>query len=702
MMVFFAVTGRGQRDSSRIDMGWLSLDKNLSQTISIKGDDLEKMPFTNLSDAIGAWLYGAYAKPGTLAYVVDGNPVTDVNIYPIYDIEEVTLVMSAVGGAAYGGTQQELVLVTTRRGKGKSGVHAAAQVGPVNANGNGRSTATNFYHQYYLGAYRNGEKFSGGLSVDWVRDVEPFPKGAGYEVVTPENLQRFRLNGYLRWTPTKTDIVELRMSYAPERLTEDVDSMDGAVQARQTLHSHLILPTIRWSSEIAPGLRSDLQGSYVGSSVNAGFGLFENPSNTGVPQEAEDTTLSRINHFFVRERLSYELSAGSWLFVPGVNLSYEHIDEKTATSADSLSFSGTGQPIIVDVPVGPWLDQKGDLLFVSPAIEVRLARAMDLQFGAQMNLSGKRDLGSKVVLPFATVGFDVLHFGHRGGGASLKVFGSYAQRQLVFLNDYSMEDFSGAGNPYSLADVYQPRYSKYTFGSYSPITGLSTETWLVNNPPKPLFWTGQAGLAYTTANGRLRLQYSYEQRKFLTPGGTAYLNSTGGGQQELLQWTSDMHHIDIRFKVIDSGSVHWETGLNVTALKSKSHLDVPDNLTYLGLAGVSSELEFPQAGDVDPAHLSYSGGWVNRFRAGNWLAGLDLLYHFGESSPDFNGFGGVNWMGPKVNSVLASNVYVGYAWPLRSARKLEVFVESRGLARSKKSDVLDDRRYYTVGGKFSM
>jgi hypothetical protein len=58
MTVFFVVTGWAQRDSSRIDIGWLSLDKNLTQTISIKGADLEKMPFTNLSNAIGAGAEG--------------------------------------------------------------------------------------------------------------------------------------------------------------------------------------------------------------------------------------------------------------------------------------------------------------------------------------------------------------------------------------------------------------------------------------------------------------------------------------------------------------------------------------------------------------------------------------------------------------------------------------------------------------------
>lgn len=51
-----------QDDSSRLDAGYLSLKKEFTQAITIKGSDLEKMPFANLSDAISAWSYGAYTR----------------------------------------------------------------------------------------------------------------------------------------------------------------------------------------------------------------------------------------------------------------------------------------------------------------------------------------------------------------------------------------------------------------------------------------------------------------------------------------------------------------------------------------------------------------------------------------------------------------------------------------------------------------
>lgn len=692
--------GMAQGDTSSIDPGWLSLDKGFTQTVTIKGEDLEKMPFTNLSDAIAAWLYSAYTVPGTLAYVVDGNPVTDVNIYPIFDIREVMLVESAVGSAAYGATQQELVLITTRREKGKSGIKAAAQAGPVNANGKGVRTTTNFYHQYYLGGYWNGDRLSGGISADWVRDVAPLPTGEAYHVITPENLQRLRLNGFLAWRPTKKDLVGLRIGYAPERIQVELDSIYGQnyehVTSRE--NAHVLAPEVRWSSEPVPGLRNDLLASYTGNAAKEGIAFVDSTGPFGV-EDSRDTLLARVSHLRVAERLSYELAAGGWHILPTLNFSYDHITEKTARSSDSIGFGYAGQFVIYNLPVGPWQEDKGDLLYLTPAVDFRLARALDLQVGARMNLSGQRDVGSNHVLPFATAGFDVLHFGRQTEGASLKLFGSYAQRSTMFLNDYSLDDLAGGGMPYSLANVYQTKTSAGISGGFAG-GGPGTSGWVVTSEAWPVFWDWQAGAAYTTASGRLQLQYTFERRNFVTPGGVTYLYSTGDGLQELSQWTSDMHHADIRFKAVNTTRVSWETGLNVTLLKSKNHIDVPSGWALTGLTATFYSYQASTIGDIDPAHLSYTGGWVNRVRVGPFNAGLDVLYHFGQVLPEYNG-AAVVWTGPKTNSVVLSHVYLGYGLRLPAARTLELFVESRGLARSKTSD-LDDRRFYTIGGKFTM
>src|SRR5579871_5233248 len=94
--VLLGLAGSAQQDSSRYDIGYTTLNASFTQHLTIRGEELQKMPFVNLADAVRAWLYGKYTQPATVAYVVDGNPVIDANIYPIYDIEEVTLINNAV------------------------------------------------------------------------------------------------------------------------------------------------------------------------------------------------------------------------------------------------------------------------------------------------------------------------------------------------------------------------------------------------------------------------------------------------------------------------------------------------------------------------------------------------------------------------------------------------------------------------------
>ena len=83
-----------------------------------------------------------------------------------------------------------------------------------------------------------------------------------------------------------------------------------------------------------------------------------------------------------------------------------------------------------------------------------------------------------------------------------------------------------------------------------------------------------------------------------------------------------------------------------------------------------------------------------------FTAGFDLLYHFGESVQSETYSGAYDTI--KVNSVITPNIYIGYSWHLSGVKTLEFFVESRGLIRNSTNDLLDERRYYTVGGKMSI
>ena len=205
-----------------MNIGYLSLRREFTQTIRVKGADLEKMPFVNLSDAIAQWFFGAYTQPASLIYVVDGNPVTDVNSYSVYDIDEVILVQNAAALATTASGQQEMVFVRTKRGGGKSGLTAAVQSGLVNVSG--YHPKAGWFQNIYAGGYRNWNKVRAGLSVNYMRDVFPDTVGR-HEAVTPKNLQRWRLRGFVDWQIGHRNLVELTVNYTPQRIGAGGDSI---------------------------------------------------------------------------------------------------------------------------------------------------------------------------------------------------------------------------------------------------------------------------------------------------------------------------------------------------------------------------------------------------------------------------------------------------------------------------------------------
>jgi hypothetical protein len=684
-------------DSSHLDIGWLTLNKSLTQTLTVKGSDLEKMPFVNLSDAIAAWYYGAYSAPARFAYVVDGNPVTDVNIYPIFDIEEVTLIETAVGAAAYGGTQQELVVITTKRGKGRQGLRAAGQLGPVDVNGDGYKTYLRFFHQYFLEAYRNEAKVSYGLSADWIRDVAPEQNNGRDHVQVPFQLQRWRFNGWLEWRPARGHVVQLRASYAPQTMKGVLDSVDSYQQTdhRQLqADAHLIIPQLSWQAALWPGLTNELRAVYMQSVGNYSFTGSDTPPNGGQMTYYGELTAVNNQQVFLSDRLAFRKTAGDWQFSAASNFSYHSIKEQASEGFAGSYLGANSQLIFYPAALGPTQKQTGNLFFVIPGIKLGWRKAFDLQIGERVNASSKLGSDMKRGFPYASVGADLLHFGRKKDGASLKLFGSYAQRSMQFVDDFSLADFSGGGASYALDDVYHSPQLPAFFPIFLPGGSPNqNDTFLVQVTTPRIYWSWEAGISWSTASGRIAAQYNLERRLFTGSGQIGSIGPTTSSSFILLpSWTSIQHHFDFRWKAIDAKDMHWLMGFNLTILQDKEYDLQPPSGSF-GYSFYWYEASDPK-GDAPRAHLSWTGGFVNRWQFGGFTAGLDILYHFGETAVPF--ISAVQFNGPRLNSVLVPNVYAGYQWKM-GERTFELFAESRGLARSKTSDLLDNRRYYTLG-----
>jgi len=643
------------------------LNKNFTQHVTIRGEDLEKMPFTNLTDAIRPWLFGAYTQPGSIVYVVDGNPVADVNVYPIYDIEEVTFINNAVATAGYGESQGELVLITTRRGKGKGGVRVAAQAGLVRATVNGTDSYLRVYHQYYIGAYRNLDKVSFGVSAGWQRDADPEFKYSWPtpNVSTPLNLQRWRLNGYLDWRPNAENTVEVRLNYTPQLIRQVLDSSgaQNSYYASEHYSVHSLTPSVTWDGHWGAGLHNKFFAAYLHAVPN----VLDNETDSGgyYGYRYQGVTASgKEDHVFLRDHLSYEVRAGKWRIAPAVDISWQHIDEESKYFVSDQNYGGI-------VPPGSYaslsdVEEKGSLFYLVPAVDLSWQRAFDLQAGVFVNASSKTDTGSKRLFPFVTAAVDLLHLSDASKGSSLKIFGSYARRPLMYVNDYTLPDFTGAGASQSLYNIF------HNSGGYFTANG-TTLTSLGIRQIEPGYWTWNTGAAYSTADGRVTLQYSYERRNISDYVVNNY-NSLS-----YVTWKESFDHVDMRFKVIEAKSMSWFTGLNFNLMRVKC-----DTLLYQYGNGSSDA----PLGDSYPSKLSWTGGWVNRLSLGRFIAGLDVMYHLRYES---------NGNGIPRNALAVSNVYAGYRLALPHERVLELFLESRAPIINNLTDLQDRRRYYTLG-----
>ena len=384
---------------------------------------------------------------------------------------------------------------------------------------------------------------------------------------------------------------------------------------------------------------------------------------------------AKNSHLVLRDRLSLEAKTGNWQIVPALDLSYQHIDER-AYNAQQTPTASRNQYVYSQ-------EEKGSLFYLAPTVELSLARALDIGAGVMMNASSKVESGNRRFFPFITGALDLLHLDKASMGGSLKVFGSYARRPSLYIDDYSPGDLINSGGSNSLYTVYH-NMGGYFSGNGFPLVFLN----FAGNEPG--YWTWDAGAEFTTGSGRLTLQYSYQRRNM------SFMLENYNNYWGYEPWTENLHHIDLRFKLIDSKTASWFTGINVSLMRSKG--DTTGFQPYSNFINGAPIGDVGPPNNVSPSGSSWTGGWVNRLRLGRFSAGLDLLYHFG----DYYFSNAVS--ASKNNPVVLPNVYAGYRWKL-GAGILELFAQSSALVRSKniyQSDLWDYRKFYTVGGSYSL
>lgn len=683
-----------QNDSSRLDAGGIVLKRNFTHHVSIRGEDLEKMPFSNLSDAINVWLNGAYTVSRNLVFVVDGNIINDVNAYSIHDIEEVVLLQNAAVLSGTAGGQQQMVLITTRRSSAAGWhIRGAAQTMLVHS----RDATTNLYHQYYAGVDKGFDKFSVGLSVNYLRDVLPMRKQEG-AIPTPLHMDRWRLNGNFHWTPDSKNAVELHVGFAPQTLDSTFNyhapANAGSIFTDGFTHSHendqQFSSWIRWRGEWLPGLRNDLQVGYLHFSQKEGNNMLY---HFAPPNESSNTYQKgngdfHIYQFYVRDRLSYAIHAQNLTLEPAINASYQDAEEvyREAYYRETGPEAGTPAGAIYGEPGSAMLNPGRIKLYVlTPTIDVSYKQVLNIQAGVVSNVSHRAPAHAAIMLPrtsaFGSVAVDLLKLDGVSRSNSLQLFASASRRSLYSFSDNSLNDVDGNDLPYR---YYYPG-SLFTVGNIFPERSYYAMP-AVDKAPK--YWVWEAGLSWKSMHGRLQLDYNFERRNF----SRGVL--TNQGDTTVIYWlntmSSSQHRLGVNYRLIDRAGVSWMMGANTTVLRVHN---VAEPNPYI-------------IGDNTPDNKrpSFTGGWMNRIQCHGFSLGLDLLYHFSGEMYDFSGQNSYV-LAARRNGWILQNVYAGYKVPMHKKMNLEIYADCRALAGGgilSSVDMTSDRRYYGVGANISL
>jgi hypothetical protein len=338
LLIACIFNAKAQTDTSNYDLGRISVKKDFTQSVTIKAADLEHYQFTDLTDAIKVWFYGTYTNTGSVVYVVNGNIITDVNAYSIYDIDEITLVQSAlaqVSGAAPG---QQLILIKLKTNHpGKQGVTVAGQTSLVNSHDpnkkGGLKSTTNLYDQYYVSAYKNIGQVNAGVSADLQRDVLPALTDTDLSKVNALHFTRIKLNGYLNATLWRGTYANLGINYAPQQngFSDAYKFYQGSAEPQDGhtyvgMVQHLVNISFALNSHIIAGLNNTLSVAY------SRYNEFENDSLHNTNHFAYTTgdlntytnTLSyqKMENALMRDNLWYDAHIGQVTVTPAINLSY--------------------------------------------------------------------------------------------------------------------------------------------------------------------------------------------------------------------------------------------------------------------------------------------------------------------------------------------------------------------------------------------
>lgn len=651
-------------DSSHYDLGRISISKDLTQSVTIKGADLEKMPFSTLSDAINVWLYGYYGNSTTYVPVVNGMVLTNVDALSIYDIDEITLVQNQAANLSGVAPQQLLLLIKLRKNKeGKLGFTAAAQTNMVKARFSENpslpaTSTTNFYHQYYLSAYTNSKQVSAGLSADFQHDVVPMVQTAFISNVNAFHTNRFKFNGYLD-AKMGASTLNVTAGYVPQ--TSDFGYAYTTPSDAVSAYEHASLNTWYGNVSLNTALSKILHNTFSAGITRTGDDISQLQSVKSPDSTRLYLDNLTFNRYLIKDNLSMRLKANAWTFEPSLNFMYMY-GKNTATSY----YNGSARPYVATT------FQRGSLL--TPSLAIRYQDVFELQGGTQIGLSNQGNAAyyakPQRVYPYASAMVNLLSLtGSSSSTTSWRVYGSYA-KVYSFMED---------------AYATLPGYTfNYTVNAFATVPSNSSSLFSPYFNPYQTFNQWQVGTALSI-NKRLTFNYTYVQSQFLIayenilPYLSGYITTTSYPTNK-----SYTHRLGAEMNLVNKSKFNWRSTISATYVKNRFK---------------DSQLANYPGGtqDINNANNYFiTGGFTNRLTYNKAFFGVDAIYIFHDQQYNY-----LTTNLARNNVFDLQNVYAGYQFTVGKLKNLQLFANARSLATSKQNPYATTR-FWGLGFKASI
>lgn len=675
-------------DSSTYDLGRITMKKRSVQAVTIKAADLEKMPFTDLKDAINIYTNGIYSAHQDYVYVIDGVLNADINAYSIYDVDEITMVQNAATVLNGVDGSKTLILVKTKHGGSDSkGVTVAGQSEFIRLTQRSPYTFSNqgavypktndMYHQYYISAYGNSAMIKAGVSAEILHNTLPL----GYYVLpadassslSPIHTNRFKFNGYLDAKLGESNLLTLNAGYVPQR---DVASRysqrpgtNGDVNNEHVNFynsQNLFYADVKLATVIAEGFTNKISAGFERLRDHGEFlGVAYNSANVlQIGGSRRDSTTS-VNSFIAKDDISYLGQLGDFTLQPNVNFTFRQFD-----NPHSAQWASTNGGTFLNF-INNSYQSKQKLGILTPSITLGYLDWLSIQGGFQTYLNSNvalqvQDHEQTQPLPFANVSVDLFTpLEMDTDEMRLNIFGSYA-RNFNYANDLygSLMD-----------ELYIHPGNNARFD--------------VQPDPYRVFTQIQGGAVFSVLENKLSFSYNYSLKRFNASQVSLILTPTF---RDIFQNTDariELHRAGIDFTLPTDGDFSWRTSLNGTYVVMRDNFKVQNYLPeYL-------RLTYPDKPFI-------TGGFINHLGFKDVYLDFGVIYALNQNVYAHPTYSKIYVIKGKANIFDLQNIDLGYKIPVKAVKSLEVYANARNLVQSDQSKYIENRRYIGAGFKVGL